>query len=313
MKFMRPLSTSAPAPARAFALALVCFALFAVAASPARAGRVHVYDGSAWIGVGVEDASAAIDGTAADGAKKGAVVVRVFPGSPAKKAGLEPGDVIVRADDEEIRGASDLMHYIPTLPADGDVKLEVRRGATSFTKIVHLDMRPKDVPGAATDPFGVGYGSGYGGGLRLGGGYGAGASRGDDGDDGDASDPFGGVDIDVLFPPGWDAGLDPAIAAELRRLLDEMRLVLKGASTAPAPWRADVKDPFSGAGDRARAGAAAGLGDPTGDDGDDLVDPFAPRDAARAHDRAPKPAAKAKPKPKPAAKPPAPRHARPGS
>jgi serine protease Do len=58
---------------------------------------------------------------------KGAVVTDVTSGSPAEKAGVQPSDVVVGADDREIEDNSALSRYIAGKAPGTTVKLRVRR------------------------------------------------------------------------------------------------------------------------------------------------------------------------------------------
>ena len=62
---------------------------------------------------------------------KGAVVVRVEPGSPAHQAGLEPGDVITHVDRTSVRSVEAVANALK--PSDDGYLLRVwRRGSTTF-------------------------------------------------------------------------------------------------------------------------------------------------------------------------------------
>jgi len=62
---------------------------------------------------------------------QGAVVGNVEEGSPAAKAGLEPGDVITRVDGREIEGSADLSRAIRAMKPGVAAKLSVWRGGKS--------------------------------------------------------------------------------------------------------------------------------------------------------------------------------------
>jgi serine protease Do/serine protease DegQ len=59
--------------------------------------------------------------------REGAVIARVFPGSPAEKAGIRPGDVVVRADGHPIRDGASLRNAIGLVRAGESMRLEVLR------------------------------------------------------------------------------------------------------------------------------------------------------------------------------------------
>lgn len=59
--------------------------------------------------------------------ERGAVITQVQAGSPAEKAGLKPGDVIIRAGDREIARPQDLRNVLGVLQVDQTVRLTVLR------------------------------------------------------------------------------------------------------------------------------------------------------------------------------------------
>lgn len=59
--------------------------------------------------------------------RTGAVVVKVIPGSPADKAGLQVGDVVTEVNQRPIRSADDLRNYIGLLRIGTHVRLTVVR------------------------------------------------------------------------------------------------------------------------------------------------------------------------------------------
>jgi serine protease Do/serine protease DegQ len=58
---------------------------------------------------------------------RGAVVVKVIPGSPADKAGLRVGDVVINVNQRQVRTAGDLHNYIGLLRVGTHVRLTVMR------------------------------------------------------------------------------------------------------------------------------------------------------------------------------------------
>ena len=68
-----------------------------------------------------------------EGDVRGAKVRSVVAGSPAEKAGLKEGDVVVRFDGEAVRSASQLARLVRETPADRSVPIEVTRGGSRQT------------------------------------------------------------------------------------------------------------------------------------------------------------------------------------
>ena len=81
-----------------------------------------------WLGVVIGPMSEDLAATYGLTEAAGAVVNSVAPGSPADKAGLQPEDVVLRADDRVIKDNSDLSRYISSRAPGTTVKLELLRG-----------------------------------------------------------------------------------------------------------------------------------------------------------------------------------------
>lgn len=78
--------------------------------------------GGSRLGVGLEDT---------EGDVRGTKVRSVEDGSPAEKAGIQEGDVIVRFDGEAVRSASQLARLVGETPAGRSVAIEVTRGGAT--------------------------------------------------------------------------------------------------------------------------------------------------------------------------------------
>jgi serine protease Do len=78
--------------------------------------------GGAFLGVGLDDV---------EGEGRGAKVRSVESDSPAAKAGLKEGDVIVRFDGESVRSATQLARLVRETPAGRAVAIEVNRGGAT--------------------------------------------------------------------------------------------------------------------------------------------------------------------------------------
>lgn len=70
------------------------------------------------------------------GITSGAVVYSVTEGAPADEAGLEVGDIITKADDTEITGASSLSSYVGSLNVGDELVLEVYRDGETRVIVV---------------------------------------------------------------------------------------------------------------------------------------------------------------------------------
>jgi len=102
-------------------------------------------DGSgAWLGVQILDLDIKMKKDLDSEAHYGAVVDDVLDDTPAAKAGLEPGDVIVKVDDKIVRRADDLTAELAQRKPDEKVTLDVIRGKDTKTITVTLGERPKE-------------------------------------------------------------------------------------------------------------------------------------------------------------------------
>ncbi len=76
-------------------------------------------------------------GTGIRGDPRGLRIVTVYPGSPAKRAGLRPGDVVTHANGRRLAGLpEDAAVALIKGPARTSVTLRIRRGSRSFTRRV---------------------------------------------------------------------------------------------------------------------------------------------------------------------------------
>ena len=79
------------------------------------------------LGVTIEDLTPALAGDMHLELPAGAVITHVEPGSAAARAGITPGDVIVRANDQPIQDAGDLRNLVGLLPVGADLQIVLYR------------------------------------------------------------------------------------------------------------------------------------------------------------------------------------------
>lgn len=73
---------------------------------------------------------------------RGAYVSRVMPDTPAAKAGLKPGDVIVAIGDDAITGPDDLVQIVQATPVGHELEMTVVRGGKRRALAVATMKRP---------------------------------------------------------------------------------------------------------------------------------------------------------------------------
>ena len=83
----------------------------------------HVTRG--WFGVSIQELTPELTKSFGLKDRKGALVTQVVPGSPAEKAGLEQGDVILTFDGKEIAESKDLPRIVALTPAGKSVDVQL--------------------------------------------------------------------------------------------------------------------------------------------------------------------------------------------
>ncbi len=95
-----------------------------------------------YLGVTVQDLTEEMARELGVGGTAGAVVGKILPSSPAERAGLAEGDVIVRWNDREIRAARDLTAAVTATPVGSKARVVWRRGAEERSAEVEVAERP---------------------------------------------------------------------------------------------------------------------------------------------------------------------------
>jgi serine protease Do len=75
---------------------------------------------------------------------RGVVVAEVTPDSPAQKAGVQSGDVIVKFDGNEIADLQELRNRVAAVDVGSKVEIVVRRGKQDTTLTAKIAERPAD-------------------------------------------------------------------------------------------------------------------------------------------------------------------------
>ncbi|HVR82004.1 MAG TPA: Do family serine endopeptidase [Luteimonas sp.] len=108
------------------------------------------------LGIDTQDVDARLAGGLGLDAARGAVVTRVYPGSAAATAGLQPGDVILAANGQRIDDRETLRNFEGLQAVGARVTLDVRRAGKPLQLVASLREQAKSLDGVALDPRLVG-------------------------------------------------------------------------------------------------------------------------------------------------------------
>ncbi len=73
--------------------------------------------------------------------QQGAVVTHIYPAGPAARAGLRPGDVILKVNDQDVQSTPDLIAAIDGFKARDKVNLRILRGEQELDAVAVLAQR----------------------------------------------------------------------------------------------------------------------------------------------------------------------------
>jgi serine protease Do len=106
----------------------------------------HVTRG--WLGVSIQEVTPALAKSFDLKEKKGALVAQVISGSPAEKAGIEQGDVIVEFDGKEVTDSKDLPRIVASTPIGKAVTIKLLRNGKALDRQVKVGEMEEKVEAA---------------------------------------------------------------------------------------------------------------------------------------------------------------------
>ncbi|MCB5160957.1 DegQ family serine endoprotease [Marinomonas algarum] len=98
----------------------------------------------AWLGVLIQDVDNELAESFGLDRSNGALISRVIPDSPAEKAGLRSGDIILSFNGDQIVHSGELPYIVGQMKAGDEVKARVYRDGKEQTIVVTLEGRPND-------------------------------------------------------------------------------------------------------------------------------------------------------------------------
>jgi serine protease Do len=108
----------------------------------------HVTRG--WLGVSIQEMTPELAKSFGLKEKKGALVAEVVSGSPAEKAGIEQGDVIVEFDGKEVTDSKDLPRMVASTPVGKAVTIKLSRSGKVLERQVKVGEMEEKVEVAKT-------------------------------------------------------------------------------------------------------------------------------------------------------------------
>jgi len=97
-----------------------------------------------WLGVFIQQVDKDLAESFGLDKAKGAVVARILENSPAEKAGLKQGDIILKFDNKEIKKSKDLPLMVGSTNVNETVKIELLRDKSVITKFIKIEELPDD-------------------------------------------------------------------------------------------------------------------------------------------------------------------------
>jgi Do/DeqQ family serine protease len=95
-----------------------------------------------WLGVEGTEISELAARDTGDPGIRGALIVGVFIDSPADRAGIRAGDIVVAVDDRPVHGIRDLLDQITRHKPGEEITVELYRGTENLTLDMQVSQRP---------------------------------------------------------------------------------------------------------------------------------------------------------------------------
>ncbi len=96
-----------------------------------------------WVGVEVQEVTPELAEAFRLPSTQGALIAGVMRGSPADKAGIKPGDLLVAIDGKPVKNAMSMLGLIASLAPGQNAKFALRRGGHDVDLPISIGKRPK--------------------------------------------------------------------------------------------------------------------------------------------------------------------------
>lgn len=98
-----------------------------------------------WLGVNIQDIDENLMGYFGLKSKEGALVAKIMQNTPAEKAGIKEGDIIVTFDDAPVKNANELMKAVANAAVGKKVKVDLMRDKQKISTQVEIGERPNEI------------------------------------------------------------------------------------------------------------------------------------------------------------------------
>jgi serine protease DegS/serine protease DegQ len=95
-----------------------------------------------WVGVEIREVVRDLDAPAGSDPVSGAMISGVLRGSPAERAGLRPGDILVAMDDQDVGGAREMLEMVAARTPGDTSRFRIQRNASELELDVRIGRRP---------------------------------------------------------------------------------------------------------------------------------------------------------------------------
>ncbi len=98
-----------------------------------------------WLGISIQDLNEDLRSYFGIKERKGVIVVKVFKKSPAQKAGIKEGDLILEFNHQKIKASRELVRMVTATPVGEVITLTILRSGRKREIRVKVGKRPEDI------------------------------------------------------------------------------------------------------------------------------------------------------------------------
>jgi Do/DeqQ family serine protease len=95
-----------------------------------------------WIGVEAQEITPELADSFKLSSHEGALIAGVLRGSPAERAGIKPGDILVGVQGKTVKDPGTMLNLVAALPPGQPAKLQIRRAQKALELVVDVGRRP---------------------------------------------------------------------------------------------------------------------------------------------------------------------------